>query len=118
MATKAKLRGAFNSLVDTLTFRFDPMFPQDVAARWLGVMAYASAIGQRQAGWSALPPSLPDYDPVIETLRNATDALAAADTRYERLGALDEAEAALDDLNALLDVADTESGEDPHAPRP
>lgn len=103
MASKSKLRGSFGSLADTLAFRFDPRFPADVAGRWLGVMGFAAAVGQRHGAWTSLPAQSPTFDPIIAALDDATHRLVVADDTAERLAALAAAEGALDLLNNLLD---------------
>lgn len=105
MASKDKLRGSFGSLSDTLAYRFDPGFPPDIAARWLGVMGLAAAIAHRTDAWNALPDPSPGFDPVIAGLDDATHTIVVAGTAVARMAALDQADAALAGLGTLLDAA-------------
>ncbi len=102
MASKDKLTGSFGSLSDTLAFRFDPSLPPDVAGRWLAVMAHTTATAHRSAEWIALPADSPGYDPVINDLDSATHAIVIANSPAKKLAALDEADRALDRVDALL----------------
>ncbi|MEP9358450.1 hypothetical protein [Sphingomonas sp. KR3-1] len=102
MATWDQLQGAFGSLSDTLSFRFDPGFPPDLSSRWLGVLGIVARIGHRTDAWNAAPGESADFDPVIAALDNASRGIASAGTSDARLAALDVAEAALQSLDALL----------------
>jgi len=102
MTSKQQLRGSFGSLSDTLSFRFDPSFSQELAGRWLGVLLHAAAIGRQTARWNALPDRSDSFDPVIAALDDATRRLVLASSDAERLDALARADAALDSLDALL----------------
>lgn len=102
MATKEKLRGAFGSLSDTLTFRFDPSLPEGLVARWVAAMTHAAAIANRVSDWNALPPASASFDPVVVALDNATHVLVVADSTDERLAALNRADAAMGAIEQLL----------------
>lgn len=102
MASKRKLRGSFNSLSDTLAFRSDPSFPEQLSGRWLSVMTHAAEIGRRQGHWTNLPSESEAFDPVLADLVDATNELALADDAASRLTALDGADRALDKLASLL----------------
>ena len=104
MATKKQLIGAHGSLDDTLARRIDPGFPPEVHGPWLGRNAYSYAIAQRVAAWLALANSSPGFDAVIDSLRNATEALVVANSTAKRIAALDKVKTALDGLAALLDA--------------
>lgn len=103
MATKEKLRGAFGSLSDTLTIRFDPSFPEALVARWVAEMTHSAAIANSVGDWNALPAESFAFDPVVTGLDSATHALVVAASTDERLAALERVRAALDALERLLE---------------
>ena len=104
MASKQQLVGSFNSLSDSLAFRFDPSFPPEVSGRWLGTMGHSAATAHRSGEWLALPGESPAFDGPVAALTGATIAVTTANDDGRRLAALAEADAALAQVDALLDA--------------
>ena len=105
MATSDKLSGSLGSFSDTLTLRWDPSGPPDVSSRWLAVMTHVAAITHRVGALLALPDESAAFDPIIERLEDATHRIVIAGSSAAKIAALDEADAALDRLEELLDAA-------------
>jgi hypothetical protein len=102
MATRLEVKGAFSSLSDTLYRGNSPFFSQDMAGAWTGVGLHMSEVGRRLNPWVAAGGQSPSYDGVKGALEHASSMVAAADNDAERFAALDNADAALDQLVALI----------------
>jgi hypothetical protein len=105
MTGKMAMEGSFKSLSHTLAFEFDMHAPEDVSSRWFGVMMHSAAVGRRTADWIRLPDESSDYAPTVAALDKAARELAVAKTHDAQLKALDDADAALDLVEGVLDKA-------------
>jgi hypothetical protein len=99
MASKTKLRSAFNSVVTALSQLSVAGEPAPIPGRRAGVAAKAVRLAQ-PARWAGTPASSPSYDNAITALNDAAAGLGNAGGGL--LAAIERADDALDDLDGVL----------------
>ena len=104
MTSKEVLRGAFNSLGDSMVRQFDPSDPEEVHSALMGAMSAHASQARRISHWTALARNCDAYRDTIDALVEATNMVAADGSHDELLTALGRARAAVDQVRQVLDT--------------
>ena len=104
MTTREELRGAFNSIGDSMIGQFDPSDPEEVHAALIGAMSRHAAQARRTSRWMALAGTCDAYRDTVAALVHATNKIAAGGGHEALLEALGQANVAIDEVRHVLDT--------------